>query len=337
MGGKGPKGPQSTNDQIVAMQMQQAEQAKAANEQRNARLNYGKNLIQGIFEGTPSGASLLDLSSIANGNAPALQPTAAAGAASDPLIAQWQKQNPSYTASYSANLNPASSRQQLSGGYTWGATPDTGGAAAYGIYDPQGNLVTTANSLSDLAASKIYTGGDPNAKTGGFGNDFYDKYRNSILDYYMPQEGQQYGDARSSLAYSLARAGQLDSSTATMDIGKLSKQDALNRAQIASQADTQTGALRSTISQDEQSALNQLYSTEDPSVAANTAGNMVANAQLTKPLLNPAGALFAPITAGVGNALSGFLNPTAYINPTAGGAAATGNPNVNYGQNVPGY
>jgi hypothetical protein len=225
----------------------------------------------------------------------------------------------------------AGPRQTIgSSGYTWGQNQDAGGPATYGIYDPSGTMVTSASSLSDLAASKIYTGGDPNTKTGGFGDDFYNKYRQSVMDYYMPQEGEQYGTARSDLAASLARAGQLDSSTATYDIGKLSKQDALNRAQIASQADTQTGTLRSTIQQDEQSALNQLYSTEDPSVAANTAGNMVAAANLTKPLLNPAGALFAPITAGVGNALTGFLNPNSYINPSVAGASS--NQPVDYGQ-----
>ena len=139
----------------------------------------------------------------------------------------------------------------------------------------------------------------------------------------MPQEGQQYNTARSSLSYSLARAGQLNSSVAGMDVGNLANQDAINRAQIASGADTQTAALRSTVQQDEQTALNQLYSTEDPSVAANTAQNMVANANLTKPLLNPSSALFNPITVGVGNALSGFTNPTAYINPSAGGVGST--------------
>jgi len=108
-----------------------------------------------------------------------------------------------------------------------------------------------------------------------------------------------------------------------MDVSNLANQDAINRAQIASGADTQTAGLRTQVQQDEQSALNQLYSTEDPSVAANTAQNMVANAQLTKPLLNPAGALFAPITVGVGNALSGFTNPMAYINPSAGGVGST--------------
>jgi hypothetical protein len=334
MGGKGNSGPQSDNQQIVGMQMQQADQARQANIQRNARLNYGKNLVQSIFEGTPSGASLLDLSSIGSSGAPP---------GVDPRISaamNWGYAHPSAqvnAALADLQTREGGAKQSLANGYSWGQLPDTGGATAYGIYDPSGNLVTSANSLSDLAASKIYLGGDPNAKTGGFGDDFYNKYRQSILDYYNPQEGDQYNTARSDLSASLARSGQLQSSTATYDIGKLAKQDALNRAQIASQADTQTGSLRTTISQDEQSALNQLYSTEDPSVAANTAGNMVAAANLTKPLLNPAGALFQPISVGVGNALTGFLNPTAYINPNiasastpsgAQGSGQTVNPNV---------
>ena len=316
MGGKGQSGPVAGNDQIVAMQQQQAAQATAANQQRTARLNYGKNLVQQMFEGTPTGGTPLDLSSI---NAP---PKAAAV---DPNLAYqqmiWASQNPGKPVPGGTN-GANTAKQALPGGYTWGVAPDTGAGTTYAIWDPQGNMVNEAASVADLASSKIYTGGS-GGTTGGFGNDFYDKYRQSIIDYFAPQEDQQYADARSSLAASLARAGQLDSSTATMDIAKLSKQDQLNQANIASNADTQTGTLRSTIAQDEQTALNQLYSTEDPTVAANTAGNMVANAQLTKPLLNPAGALFAPITAGVGNALTGFLNPTAYINPNASGAAST--------------
>jgi hypothetical protein len=325
MGGKGAKGPQSNNDQIVAMQQQQAAQGKAANEQRNARLNYGKNLIQGIFEGTPSGSSPLDLSSITQGNVP--QTTR-------PVLNSAQQQFLAQSPWYDQTQLNMYGKGNLPQGYSWGIAPDTGSGTTYAIYDPSGQMVSSANNLKDLAGSKIYTGGDPNTKTGGFGNDFYDKYRQSIMDYYMPQEGDQYNTARSDLTASLARAGTLDSSLATFDVGKLAKQDALNRAQIASGADTQTGTLRTTISQDEQSALNQLYSTEDPTVAANTAGNMVANAALTKPQLNPAGALFAPITAGVGNALTGFLNPTSYINPNAGGAATTSAPDKGYGYNV---
>lgn len=311
MGGKGNSGPQSSNDAIVAMQMQQAAQATEANRERTARLNYGKGAITSMFEGTPSGATPLDLSGITQGNAPGGGPDLSAAL-------NWAYSHPA-DASMVPGLQAmeVGPKKSLSQGYSWGQMPDDGsGTTRYGIYDPSGNLVDTG-SLSDLAAAKIYTGGDPSKTTGGFDDAFYNKYRQSILDYYNPQESDQYAQARSDLSASLARAGQLNSSTAGLDIAKLAKQDTLNRAQIASSADTQTGTLRSQIQQDEQSALNQLYSTEDPTVAANTAGNMVANAQLTKPLLNPAGALFSTINVGVGNALSGFLNPTAYINPGA--------------------
>ena len=335
MGGKGNKGPQDTNSQIVGMQMQQSAQAANANDQRNARLTYGKNAIQQMFEGIPSGASMLDLSSINQGNVPGQitiqnqNPAAAAWLAAHPELA--------YANHYpDINAGPGN-RSSLPGGYSWGYASDTGSSSpTYAIYDPSGNMVDQASNLADLSSAKIYTGGDPSKTTGGFDDAFYNKYRQSILDYYMPQEGDQYNTARSDLSAQLARAGTLDSSLATMDIGKLSKQDALNRAQIASGADTQTGQLRTTISQDEQSALNQLYSTEDPTVAANTAGNMVANASISKPQLNPAGALFAPITAGVGTALTGFLNPTSYINPSAGGVAQTSAPQTGYGVNVTG-
>lgn len=363
MGGKGQTGPVATNDQIVQMQQQQAAQATQANAERNARLTYGTQNIKDIFEGTASGATPLDLSAIGKTTAanpgtftpltPQQRTNLANGqqryvagpnntkSTGDPrqdaqAAASNQVANSSYDPNAAAELaaggittgaTPASTGTSgsLAQGYSWKQLPDDGsGSGQYGIFDASGKLVDSANSLSDLASAKIYTGGDGSGGTqGGFGSDFYNKYNQSILDYYLPQEGQQYNTARSSLAYGLARAGQLNSSVAGMDIGNLANQDAINRAQIASGADTQTGALRTTVQQDEQSALNQLYSTEDPSVAANTAQNMVANASLTKPLLNPAGALFAPITVGVGNALSGFTNPTAYINPSAGGVGST--------------
>jgi hypothetical protein len=321
VGGKGAKGAQSTNDQVVAMQQQQAAQATQANQERNARLAYGTSNIQNIFEGTPTGATPLDLSSITQANVRTEDPTAKA------------QQEAALQYGYSTGAAPGAianvqsqmvdPKQSLPQGYSWGQLPDDGsGTSQYGLYDPSGNMVNSG-SLSDLASSKIYTGGTPGTSTSPFGPDFYNKYNQSILDYYLPQEGQQYDTARSSLSYSLARAGQLNSSVAGMDIGNLANQDEINRAQIASGADTQTAGLRSTIQNDEQTALNQLYSTEDPSVAANTAQNMVANANLTKPLLNPAGALFTPITVGVGNALSGFTNPMAYINPSAGGVGST--------------
>ena len=321
MGGKGAKGPVATNDAVVQMQQQQAAQATQANAERNARLAYGTQNIKNIFEGTPTGSTPLDFSGITQANAP----KSGASASQEPAVmAQWLAQNPSAENPYAASNINVGAKASLPGGYSWGQLADDGsGTPQYGLYDPSGNLVNSGTT-SDLASTQVYSGGTPGTTTDPFGGDFYNKYNQSILDYYLPQEGQQYNTARSSLSYSLARAGQLNSSVAGMDVGNLANQDAINRAQIASGADTQTAGLRSTIQNDEQTALNQLYSTEDPSVAANTAQNMVANANLTKPLLNPAGALFAPITVGVGNALSGFTNPLAYINPSAGGVGSTG-------------
>lgn len=329
MGGKGAKGAQSSNDAIVQMQQQQAAQATTANQERNARLNYGKQAVENTFEGTLAGSSPLDFSGITQANAKGVDPKNAANVNAALGWAYAHPEDSGYIPGLQSQL--VGPKQTLANGYSWGQMADDGsGTPQYGLYDPQGNLVNSG-SISDLAASKIYStpaGTTPaNAASAtmnsAFGDDFYNKYRQSIMDYYMPQEDQQYTDARSSLSYSLARAGQLNSSTAATDIGKLSNQDQINQANIASNADSQTGALRTQISQDEQTALNQLYSTEDPSVAANTAQNMVANANLNKPLLNPAGALFAPLTVGVGNALTGFLNQTAYINPNAGSATTS--------------
>jgi len=269
------------------MQQQQAAQAQNANIQTQARLNQGVSEIDAIFQGHPTGATMEDLSSIGSG---------------------------------------PGTGGSLPGGYSWGVAPDTGGATSYAIYDPSGNMVTDANSPQALSQAQIWVGGDPNNLTGGFPQSFYDNYRNSILNYYLPQEDQQYQNARSSLNYSLARAGQLQSGVAGMDIANLAQQNTMNQAQIGSQADTQVAALRTQIQQDQQNALNQLYSTENPSVAANTAQNMVANDQLTKPLLDPVGQLFSNISVGVGNAVSGFTNPYAYINPTAGGMGMLSTP-----------
>lgn len=315
MGGKGKTAPVPQNDQIVQMQQQQAAQAKEANAERTARLQQGMAQITDIFGGHPADATMLDLSGITSGAVPALpgytttNPATVASGSQGSYV--WDDTNNTWVPAGSPGAGGGAS---LAGGYSWGALPDSGGSTQYGIWDPSHNLVTAAASPAALAAQQIWYGGSPDAPTvGGIPSDFYTNFNQSILDYYQPQEAQQYTDARSNLGYTLARAGQLNSSTADMDVAKLSQEDQMNQAQIASQADQQTANLRTQIANDQQQAINQLYSTEDPSVAANAAQNMVANAQLTTPDLNPAGAMFAPIYAGVGNAISGFTNPYSYI------------------------
>jgi hypothetical protein len=137
-----------------------------------------------------------------------------------------------------------------------------------------------------------------------FGDPFYDKYTKAELDYSMPQLQQQYETAKSGMTYDLARAGTLRSTAAGYAQGLLEKQNAVNEAGIRAKADTDTAALRQSIASQQQQAYNQLYATEDPTVAANTAATSVGNAQLTQPNLTPLADAFKPIAIGLGSALA---------------------------------
>ena len=135
-----------------------------------------------------------------------------------------------------------------------------------------------------------------------FGDSFYNKYHDAELAYSLPQLEQQYGTAKDAMTYDLARAGTLRSTAAGYAQSLLEQQNAVNEAGIRAKADTDTAALRNSIASQQQQAYNQLYATEDPSVAANTAANSVANAQLTQPNTGALGDLFKPIAIGLGSA-----------------------------------
>jgi hypothetical protein len=137
-----------------------------------------------------------------------------------------------------------------------------------------------------------------------FGDAFYNKYQQANLDYNMPQLYDQYGQAKDKMTYDLARAGTLRSTAAGYAQSLLEKQNAVNQASVAAKADADTAALRQSIASQQQQAYNQLYQTEDPTVAANTAASSVANAQLTQPNLQPMSAMFTPIAIGLSSAIS---------------------------------
>ena len=82
-------------------------------------------------------------------------------------------------------------------------------------------------------------------------------------------------------------------------------QNATNEAAIRTKADADTAALRQGIAGEQQTALNQLYATEDPSIAENVATTSVNASQLQTPNLNPLGELFKPLVIG---SLGGLSN-----------------------------
>lgn len=303
MGGKGGS---SSNSQMVAFQQQQAEQARQKEVQREARLKTGSDYINSLFDGTPSGAKSLDLSSLASAD------PNSGGYQYDPATGQ-------YTSGF-----------QLADGYRAGTTPDAGAGAGWGIYDKDNNLLTSAKSLADLSKQHVQYGGDPNTRTGGVDNAFYDKFRQANLDYYMPELDRQFASAKSDLNFGLARAGTLRSSTANQSLADLMYENDVNKAQMTAQADASTGELRNTVAANKSAAINQLYSTEDPTLAANTATGLVRNVELTQPQLNPIGELFKPIAIGLGGGLQGYSGQQAYNRFTGAANGSNGSSGKTY-------
>ncbi len=127
----------------------------------------------------------------------------------------------------------------------------------------------------------------------GIGDDFYDAFKGSILDYYLPQLDERFTDAKSSLLFNLGRRGLLKSSQAIDDQARLVTDKLDTEAQLRSDADNQTAALREDISHSKQNAFNLLQSTEDPTTAVNQALTEVNAIQSRGANLNPLGDIFA--------------------------------------------
>jgi len=137
-----------------------------------------------------------------------------------------------------------------------------------------------------------------------FGDTFYEKYRKAGLDYTLPQLEKQYGEAKRTSEADLARAGLLRSGAAGFVQNKLTEQQGVNEAALKAKADTDTAELRKSIAAQQQQAYNQLYATEDPTVAANTAATSAGNAQLQQPNPGALGDMFKPIAIGLGSAVA---------------------------------
>lgn len=135
---------------------------------------------------------------------------------------------------------------------------------------------------------------------------FFDRYRGAITDYYKPQIQSQYSDAKRNATFQLADAGTLRSTAASDITADLAKQNDANMLAMNAKADSALGDLRNQIASNKDTAINQLYSTEDPSMAANSALNSIANIQLQKPDLSPLANLFSTAAIGGANALKSW-------------------------------
>jgi len=302
-----------SNSQAVDFEKQQAAEADAKEAARQQRLTQGQTLIDQIFNGAPVMASTSTpydwstFSPLKKGSAPAgytaVQIPGGSGA------------------SGSDGFNRSSSpsgfiTQDASGNY--GSGSSTAGSSGWGLKDASGKTYRQGDPLTVTAET------DTGQRTGGFDDAFYNNYRQKVLDYYQPDEERQYNEAKRDLTYNLARAGTLQSSTAADKQGELGYNDALQKANIVANANTQTGNLKNQIQANKESLINQLYATEDPTLTANLAESSAAASRLQDPMLTPAAALFTPALTAAG-AVGNYLT-SPYSNPYGSAANAASSP-----------
>lgn len=127
---------------------------------------------------------------------------------------------------------------------------------------------------------------------------FFDRIKQSYLDYENPQLDKQYGDAQKQLTYSLARSGNLDSSTRADQTADLAGAYRANQQTLANNAQTAAQTARSNVESSRQSLIQALNSTGDATGAANAAAT-AAQGLSTPMSYSPLGDMFGGFSSAL--------------------------------------
>lgn len=313
-------------EDALRWQKRQAKAARQRERERQQRLKEGTNLINSLFDGAPvmgEREAVYDWSKLND-----------AIKAYDPYTTTTEKiLNPDYfdrpghgehaggmvpqyidktTTTLAKNFQ--FDNKMLPNGFTTKITYDQQGRPVVRLVDAEGKVYKSGDELKYM---EKYDTGD---RKGGFDKAFYNKYRNASLDYYMPELQKQYTKAKSTLNFDHARAGTLQSSMASENLADLVYQNTMNKALVRSKADNATSQLKNSVSAQKNAALTQLYATEDPTVAANTATNSVRTLQNTTPEFSPMGELFKNAVVGASNFGSAYNQYQNWGSPGSSGA-----------------
>lgn len=222
MGGKS-----SDNSEMIDLQNKQAEEARAKEVARQARLDKGMAGIKAAFEGSPemraqkydwsgfdpnktkAGSVVPGMAGYTFVNQPAVAATAGRPAGFVPGTGD------GVPVSHQGTGNVRSAGVMQPAVAATAAQP-----GGWMIKGPDGKL----HPVGEDFTANVATG----KTTGGFGSDFFNKLRSGIVDYFMPQVAGQYKDAVADTTYGLARAGTLNSSAGAEAKAKIDEQNALN-------------------------------------------------------------------------------------------------------------
>lgn len=152
---------------------------------------------------------------------------------------------------------------------------------------------TEESSLPDLYAAA--------ETTTGFDDAFYDRQQQAYLDYAMPQLEQQRGDASKELTYSLARAGQLEGSSAASQASELQRLYDIEAQNVADQALDYSNQSRTAVEDARSDLISTLNLTGDADAAASSAISRAST--LSQPTAySPLADLFGSYTSALGTA-----------------------------------
>lgn len=189
------------------------------------------------------------------------------------------------------------------------ANGDAGGAVAglltNGLSDLGGALSSLFGGAPETQqehATKLFNRGNllnkQDASFQGYGEDFFNQRAKDYVNYALPQEAQQFKTNQDAITYDLADRGILDSSIAKNSYSNLERTANQAKQTIADSAIAQSNQLRSGVESVRQNAIQQLYQTGDPNLAAH---NAISAAQsIGQP------SVFAPIGNMFGNLASQY-------------------------------
>ena len=135
-----------------------------------------------------------------------------------------------------------------------------------------------------------------------------DQRREAMEGFYLPQLNDQFSDSRDDLTFSLARAGQLNSSVAGDRQADLSRQFALQRSGIESDIASDIASTRSSMNQQRQALEAGLRSSGDATAATNAALASATTFRQDVPQLDSLGPVFAGLSQGIGAFQTGQQN-----------------------------
>lgn len=137
------------------------------------------------------------------------------------------------------------------------------------------------------------------ATSDGFTDDYYASQRQAYSDYATPQLQDQYSDAQKELTYSLARGGNLNSSTRATKAADLQQLYDLNAQKVADDALSYETTARTSVEDARANLITTLNATGDAEQAASSA--LARSTALSQPTAySPLSQLFTDFTGTLG-------------------------------------